>query len=344
VLLGVRARDVEAIRRREYRGVAVRGREHRQDDRPGLDLHSPDLDVLDRSAHDPLRGRDVAEQLLRRPRSQPGLRAQGAPLVSVVEERMQAVAEEVAGRLVTREQQDQEHRQQFVDAQALLLLGIDQRRDQIGRHRGIAVLSHELGEVRPELAVGLVRRHDRLWFDHAGLEAPDRARPAADELAVGRGDSEEVTDHHQRESIGEVRDVDDVTILELVQQGVRVAPHALFEQRDPARGERAMGDPAQALVPSAVRHAHVQRLEYEQFVVRATLFRGQRCIARFAGRIVAVPRGIADQVLDVVVARDEDAEPEPMSRTVFTDRREQRKRIGHRVGIRREQRDQAVIE
>ena len=128
----VAARDVEAVGLVEHRRVAVRRADAADHERALPDRHAAELHVLERDAHGALHRAVEAQHLLDRALQQLGLRAQARELVGVLQERERPVPDQVRGRLVTGEQQQDRGRQQLAVAERVaVLLRRDERADQV---------------------------------------------------------------------------------------------------------------------------------------------------------------------------------------------------------------------
>ena len=111
VLGGIRAGDVERLRRVEDTWITVRGAEQNGDLLATRDLDAADLDtVLEHPALEQLQRRVVAEELLDRLRRRDRPLHEAVPLAALVHERAHAVPERVDGRLVPGVQEDDDGR------------------------------------------------------------------------------------------------------------------------------------------------------------------------------------------------------------------------------------------
>src|SRR5208282_2849197 len=146
------ARDIELVRVREMRGIAVRRRYHHEYARVRLQIGATEVDVVRYRADRRLYGPVVAQHLFDRIRHQFGLAAQRRDLVRIARQRQRPVADQIGGGLVAGQQQQQNELQQLARAQrfALFVRG-DERAYQVGS-RLRAALFNFLQKIGAQLA------------------------------------------------------------------------------------------------------------------------------------------------------------------------------------------------
>jgi hypothetical protein len=178
----------------------------------------------------------------------------------MIQERKEAVANEIHGGLVAGDEQQNACNEQLALAQPVpLLLGRDQETEQVVTGR-LATLRNEIAEVVEHSLLSYpTPLHDFFVRRHAdGVDAPREVRRPLTDPAMGIGrDTEHLADHRHGQRVGEIRDhVHRVRVLDPMQQPIDdvldVAPHAL----DHAWGKRLTDEPAQARMIWRVSEQH----------------------------------------------------------------------------------------
>ena len=190
----------------EVLGIVVGRAEDREDERTGLDALAVDLDVLQRDAPGELHRRVEAQELVDRVADEVGLRAQELELVGMAQECERSVPDQVDGRLVAGDEQQDHLVAQLVGREAVaFLLGGDHRGQQVvgglaslPLDRRVDVGDHVVG--RAHHLRDLVGRRERLE------RRDERVRPVAQLQAVGLRHAEHLGDHRERERERQVGD------------------------------------------------------------------------------------------------------------------------------------------
>ena len=124
--------EVEAVRIGELRGVAVRGAEEAEDEGPRRQRHAADLGVLQGHPSRPLDRPVVTEQFLDGGCEKRRVVVESAALVRVTEEREESVPDEVHGRLVTGDVEQDARREELRLRQPVPgLLGLDETAQKV---------------------------------------------------------------------------------------------------------------------------------------------------------------------------------------------------------------------
>ena len=328
------AGHVERIRGREPARVAVRRRLHQQETLSRLDSLSAVLHRLRDLAPHRLRRAVETQDLLDRIRHPRRIGGERRPRRVVLEDRLQAVGEQIAGGLVAGEQQQHAGGDDLLLLQHVAaLLGRDQIADQIVARPRPAVGDHaaqELGEL-PQAALGAfmtVRAVHRVED-----EGEDVFRPAGEVAAVLVRDAEEIADDAHRQRTREALDEVELALRcellrQLVDEGRDPAAHALHR----AGAEGVVHQLAHPRVPRRIdehdpagQHLEGRPLAFRHAVRAAALEVRTHSIGGQAR--------VAERVAHVVVAEHEPGAEAlvAVQRRGFPQGRQVRVRVGHRV-------------
>jgi hypothetical protein len=122
----------------------------------------------------------------------------------VAQQRQRAVGDQVDGRLVAGHQQQHAHRQQLPLAElAALVLGGDQRREQVTGRMG-AALGDQLTQVAVQRQPRLQRPLQRVGGHQRVQQVDQRPRPGPEPVPVGLRHAEQLADHRDGQGVGEV--------------------------------------------------------------------------------------------------------------------------------------------
>ncbi len=217
----------------------------------------------------------------------------------MVAERLHAVADGVARRLVAGDdQQDEERRQVLARQRAAFELGIQQHRGQVLARPLAAILGHLLHE-RRELGARAQRRADQILIVRRHVrvaETEDAVGVLEDLLHLALGDPHQVDDHLERKRRRELRHEIAFALLDhAIDHRVGPPADALLEARKGTRRETAGDDPALRAVARIVHVDHAA----EELV---ELARERRDRGRPGGR--AEELGLAARFENVGVARE----------------------------------------
>ena len=227
--------NVEAIGLREVRRIPI-GRADRGDDhRPFGDRAAVDLDVRVGDARRPLHRTVVPQQLLHRAVNQRRIVSQPAELVRMAQEGQHPIADEVDGRLMPRDEEQDAGGEQLPFAQLVArFFGGDQQAQQIVLWMA-AALGEKTAEVVGQLAAcGPPTRHDLgvRWHPDR-IQTPGHVgRPLANGALIPRRHTQHLADHRDRERVREIgNDVHPARVLDPIQEPVDdipdMRPHGL---------------------------------------------------------------------------------------------------------------------
>ena len=276
----------------------------------GADLDIADDTVALRRVGQELDRADKPDQLVRRLGRQIGIIPKRLPLIVVTEELQETDREQVAGRLVAREDHQPEHRRDLIVRDMARVLGLDHRGDETcGLVRG-PLLRHEVLDVADQTLVGRVGLKGHLPGVGVELVVGNRLRPGVDQIEVLDVDAEKVTDDPEREGVGETLEVHRaVGCLQLgeplLDALIDAVLHLALER---ARRERRQHGTAQ---PRMVRRIHADQLAellLKDGIERLLLGSGKavlglvvhRGIARTGPAVLLVV--VTEQLLHVLVA------------------------------------------
>ena len=259
-----------------------------------------DLDVGGGDACRALHGAVVAQQLLDRGGDQRGIVPHARELVGVAQQRQGAVADQVDGRLVARDEQQQAHRDDLVDGELVaLLLGGQEAREKVGLRPGPAlhdqraeIVGQRPAGAAPALDDGRIRRQpDRVEA------ARDVGRPAADRRVIVHRHAQHLADDRHRQRVGEV--LDDVHAVlpgHAVEQAVDDLLDVRAHRLDHARRERLADQRAQPRMIGRVAEEH--RAREGRLLRLVAVDRGEHLL-----ELLASEARVAQDVDAVVVAR-----------------------------------------
>ena len=191
------------------------------------------------------------------------LSAEALDLRRVPEQGEQAVADQVHGGLVARDEEQHAGGEQLPLGEAVaLLLHRDERGEQV-RARVTAALGEQRAEVvRDAAPADPPALHDRLvGRDADGVEAPDDVRrPLLDLLVVAGRHSEHVADDGDRQRVGEIADdVHPPLPLHPIEQEIHHALDLPAHALDDPRREGSVDERPQAGVVGRVAEEHGAR-------------------------------------------------------------------------------------
>jgi len=123
--------DIKGVRVGKLTGITIRRREDQQDPLRLADGLTVELHIRRRDAWRALDRSIVAQDLLRRARDTRGVPLELCPVVRVAEEGKDAVPDEIDGRLMAGDEQEEGVPQHFVPRQAALLLPCRQHGEEV---------------------------------------------------------------------------------------------------------------------------------------------------------------------------------------------------------------------
>ena len=258
VLGGIRAGDIERLRRVKDTWIAVRGTEQQGDLLATRDLDATDLDtVLEHPALEQLQRRVVAQELLDRLRRRHGAFHEAVPLDAFAHERTHAVPERVDGRLVPSIQEDDDGRHYLGVRQVLAVdARLHEPRYEIVVRRA-SPLGDELEREVAECLGGRVRSACLLLGRVELVHLHHRVRPVEEVAVPVDRHSEPLADECDREGLRELVDhVEACTLDQRVEQLARELRGRLTHRFDAPGRERRSHELANTGV--------VGRLEPEQ--------------------------------------------------------------------------------
>ena len=250
--------DVEAQRIGEPQRIVVRGSEVQHDQLIGLDRDAGDLGGLTSDARREQDRRIATQHLLDRSRHASTIRTQCVDLDRVLEQSIEAVAEQVLRGLVASEDQLDHHGLQLECTQAVaIFLGRDEPREKVAGRASAALGDHRT-DVLVEAAHRRVAGVACVLGGHTRGDR-QRIRPLAHEIDVDLRDADHLADHPQRQDACPVVHELDVTTVrrDLVAQLVRDARRNHAHVADRSRCERSSDQPAQPRVIGRVHHHDV---------------------------------------------------------------------------------------
>ena len=247
----VRTVRVERVGPHEHRRIALRGSQQQHHRVPLGHVDTADRHRLAGSPADQLHRWVVPQRLLDDRRRTVGVGGELVPVAGLAQQLQDRIRDEVHGGLVAGDQQQVAGGHDLLGRQLVaVLLGRDQRRDQVLPRRGPALLD-ELGEVTAQPAAGLHALIEGLR--HLTGDGGERVEPLGQQ---GRGpaelrlvldrDAEQPADDRNRQWMREVgHDVEAVPLGDLVEQTVDQRADLALERLDPLRGEGLLRELAQ---------------------------------------------------------------------------------------------------
>src|SRR5882724_166194 len=255
-------REVQAVGIGELRRVAVSGADEGHDHLTLADRPAPDPGFRARHPRRALHGPVVPQELLDGARDEPRRFAQAAQLARVLQERQDPVADQVDGRLVAGDEQEDARRDQLLLVELVArLLGGDERRQEIAARRG-AALGDETAEVVADGAASgrAAPRHLRIGRQPDRVEtAGDVEAPTLEALVIRDRDAQYLADDIDGDRVGELLDhVHRAHGLGARDEIVDDLPNAGPQPLDDTRRERLADE---APEPRVVRRIAIQHRE-----------------------------------------------------------------------------------
>ena len=272
------AADVEAVRVRELRGIAVCGTDAQVDRSARRDGNAADFRVDYRHAVAELHRRIEAQHLVDGGTHQLGIVEQAATLLGMLQKQVQPVADEIRRRLMPSIQDENAILQQFDFGEpfAVRLAGDEPRQHiTLRMPRPFPPACDQRREIGAELVHGSVPLREGLRRDDRFQGAENIERPLPQRPALGVRNVEQIADHLHGDGDRIILDeIDDGLVTHRVEQAVDEADQVRLEVSDDAGRQGPIDEPA---------HARVQR----------------RIVEDQARRVVFVERRVAELRLEL---------------------------------------------